>query len=98
MTFVDFDIRHRNTSLRALYSVILTNCLEVTIQDCYISQTVRTCAKNVWETFVNFLLLPSNGVITKIALRDLDLPLEGQRLESRPFHSGMQPFRCDMYE
>ena len=30
------------------------------------------------ETFVDFLHLPSNGVIAKIALRDFDLLFEGQ--------------------
>ena len=41
-------------------------------------------------TYVDFLHLPSIGVIAKIVLRDLDLIFESQKFESRLSH------RCDM--
>ena len=37
--------------------------------------------KNVQITFVDFWQLPSNGVIMKIAHRDLDLLFEGRKFE-----------------
>ena len=76
MTFVDFNIRHRSTSLRKLYFVTLTYFLKVkNLVNLYISATVSASAKTC-EDICTIWHLPSNGVFAKIAFCDLDLLLK----------------------
>ena len=58
--------------------------------------TDRTLAKikNVKNDIYRFLHL-SNCVIVKIVLHDLDVLFEDQRFESRRFHGGECPFKCN---
>ena len=67
--------------MRKLYYVILTYFLKEAIKKIYISEKVRTNAKIVWGDICRFWHLLSNGEISKIVFRDLDLHYKVKNLK-----------------
>ena len=55
MTFVDFVICHRRSSLRTLYSLTLTYFLKVKMWNVNISETVSASTKRHWINFPDFI-------------------------------------------
>ena len=68
-------------------SISVSVCVSVCQSVCHLlSFTYHSENQKCKNGFCRFLHLPSNGVIAKIVLCDLDLHLEGQRFELRPSH------------
>ena len=84
LSFVDFDICHRTVPMRKWYSVFFTYFLKVKSCKCsfthFISETARAGAK-MCQVVCRFVHLPSNAVMAKLVLCDLDLHFDSQKIK-----------------